>query len=100
MIGETSMDAIRKILVPTDFSPHAAEAFRTACTLARTTGAEVILFHVAQPPAVVEKDGRLVADPENGKPASLWDRFDYTHSSDPGVRVEREVIVSARPSAK
>jgi nucleotide-binding universal stress UspA family protein len=37
------MDAIRKILVPTDFSAHAAEAFRVAQTLARASGAEVVL---------------------------------------------------------
>jgi nucleotide-binding universal stress UspA family protein len=40
------MDAIRRILVPTDFSAHADEAFRVAQTLARATGAEVIVFHV------------------------------------------------------
>ena len=36
------MDAIKRILVPTDFSAHADEAFRAALTLARATGAEVI----------------------------------------------------------
>ena len=35
------MDQIHKILVPTDFSAHADEAFRVATTLARATGAEV-----------------------------------------------------------
>jgi nucleotide-binding universal stress UspA family protein len=44
------MDAIHKILVPTDFSAHADEAFRVAHLLARTTGAEVVVFHVASPP--------------------------------------------------
>src|SRR5262245_36959852 len=60
------MDAIHKILVPTDFSPHADEAFRVAHTLARSLGAEVVLFHVAQPPAVVAEGGRLLADPASG----------------------------------
>ena len=46
------MNAIHKILVPTDFSAHADEAFRVAHTLARAVGAEVILFHVAHLPAV------------------------------------------------
>jgi len=49
------MNAIRKILVPTDFSAHADEAFRVAHTLAPTIGADVILFHVAHPPAVVSE---------------------------------------------
>jgi len=60
------MDAIRKILVPTDFSAHADEAFRVAYTLAQAIGAEVILFHVAQPPAVVSEAGRFLADPSKG----------------------------------
>jgi nucleotide-binding universal stress UspA family protein len=38
MKGESSVDAIRKILVPIDFSAHADEAFRVACVLAKATG--------------------------------------------------------------
>src|SRR5262249_31725377 len=49
---ETLMDTIKRILVPTDFSAHADEAFRVAHLLARATGAEVIVFHVARPPTV------------------------------------------------
>ena len=93
------MDAIKKILVPTDFSAHADEAFRVAHTLARMIGAEVILFHVAHPPAVVSEGGRFLADPGKGKAANLWDRFHGLQSSDPKVRVEHEVIVADRPAA-
>jgi nucleotide-binding universal stress UspA family protein len=39
------MSAFRKILVPTDFSPHAAEAFRVAHDLAKATGTSVAVFH-------------------------------------------------------
>jgi nucleotide-binding universal stress UspA family protein len=46
------MSTIRKILVPTDFSPHAQEAFRVAHDLARATGAGVVVFHVSRPPRV------------------------------------------------
>jgi nucleotide-binding universal stress UspA family protein len=35
------MDALKRILVPTDFSPAADEAFRVAHTLARATRQEV-----------------------------------------------------------
>ncbi len=42
------MGSIRKILVPTDFSPHAEEAFRQAFSLAKATGASVVVLHVAQ----------------------------------------------------
>ena len=91
------MNAIRKILVPTDFSPHADEAFRVALTLARTVGAEVILFHVARPPAVVSEGGKLLANPGQADAANLWDRFHSLQPADPKVRVEHEVIVADRP---
>jgi universal stress protein A len=93
------VDAIRKILVPTDFSAHADEAFRVAHVLARGIGAEVILFHVAQPPAVVAEGGRLLTDPRKGTMASLWDRFQTILPNDAGVRVTHEVIVADRPGA-
>jgi nucleotide-binding universal stress UspA family protein len=92
------MDAIHKILVPTDFSAHADEAFCVAHTLARAVGAEVILFHVAQPPAVVLEGGRLLADPKDANATNLWDRFQRLQPSDPKVRVQHEVIVAKRSS--
>jgi nucleotide-binding universal stress UspA family protein len=93
------MDAIQKILVPTDFSAHADEAFRVAHTLARATGAEVIVFHVAHPPAVVSECGRFLTEPGKGEAVNLWDRFQHIRATDPGVRVEHQVIVSAGPGA-
>ena len=91
------MDTIKRILVPTDFSPPADEAFRVAHTLARATGAEVIVFHVARPPAVISEGGALLAKPGE-RPTNLWDRFQDIQSSDPRVRVEHRVIVSDTPS--
>jgi nucleotide-binding universal stress UspA family protein len=93
------MDAIRKILVPTDFSAHADEAFRVAHTLARAIGAQVTLFHVARPPAVVSDTGRLLTDPGNEITANLWDRFQSIQPTDSSVRVEHQVIVDDRPGA-
>jgi nucleotide-binding universal stress UspA family protein len=40
------MTAFKKILVPTDFSPAAAEAFRVALSLAKTFGGEVVVFEL------------------------------------------------------
>jgi nucleotide-binding universal stress UspA family protein len=94
------MNAIHKILVPTDFSAHADEAFRVAHTLARALGAEVILFHVAHTPAVVAEGGRLLGDPGTGKTANLWDRFQNILPNDSKVRVEHQVIITDRPGAK
>ena len=92
------MNAIRKILVPTDFSAHADEAFRAAQTLAKATGAEVIVFHVAPPPAVVSEDGPLLAEPDKGKAVDLWQRFQRLRAEDPSVRVEHRVVVAERPN--
>jgi universal stress protein A len=92
------MNAIHKILVPTDFSAHADEAFRVAHTLARLTGAEVILFHVVRPPAVVSEGGQLLTDPDKGETVNLWDRFQALRATEPGVHVEHEVIVAHKPS--
>src|SRR5262249_51387789 len=82
-----------------DFSAHAAEAFRVAQTLARLTGSEVILFHVAHPPAVVSEGGSLLANPDKGEAVNLWDRFQGIQPTVPGARVERRAIVADRPSA-
>jgi len=93
------VDAIRKILVPTDFSAHADEAFRVAHLLARATGAEVVVFHVAQPPAVVAEGGALLAEPGTKEAVNLWDRFQSIRATDPKVRVTHEVIVADRPGS-
>jgi nucleotide-binding universal stress UspA family protein len=93
------MDAIHKILVPTDFSAHADEAFRVAQTLARAVGAEVILFHVARPPAVVSEGGKFLANPANADAANLWDRFHSVQPADAKVRVVHEVLVADNPRA-
>jgi nucleotide-binding universal stress UspA family protein len=93
------MDAFEKILVPTDFSEHADEAFRVAHRLAQATGAEVNLFHVASPPAVVTEGGRFLASPNKGDAVNLWDRFQNIQPTGPEVRVEHQVIVADRPSA-
>ena len=94
------MDAIHKILVPTDFSAHADEAFRVAHLLAWTTGAEVVAFHIAAPPAVVTEGGTLLAAPGKADAANLWDRFQHLRAVDPQVRVEHQVIVADRPRAR
>jgi nucleotide-binding universal stress UspA family protein len=97
---ENNMDAIKKILVPTDFSAHADEAFRVAHALAKTIGAEVILFHVAVPPAVVSEGGEFLTNGHNGEPLDLWGRFQRIVQTDPSVRVEHQVIVVGRLSAR
>jgi nucleotide-binding universal stress UspA family protein len=97
--SEANMNAIKKILVPTDFSAHADEAFRVACTLAGPLGAEVVLLHVAPSPALVMEGGRLLTDPGKPDSVNLWDRFQNLQPPDCKVQVAHEVIVADRPRA-
>ena len=93
------MTAFKKILVPTDFSPAAAEAFRIAVSLAKTGGGEVVVVHATQAPAVVVENGQLHSARAVGKPPNLWEKFRTTVSDDPNVRVTHEVVVASRASA-
>ena len=92
------MDAIQKILVPTDFSAYGDEAFRVAHTLARALGADVIVVHVAQAPAVVTAEGPSPVDVRDEKGKNLWGGLLALQAQDPQVRVEHEVIVADRPT--
>jgi nucleotide-binding universal stress UspA family protein len=93
------MSTIRKILVPTDFSPHAQEAFRVAQDLARATAASLVVFHVSRPPVVVS-DGRLgLSTPADVEGNDIWNRLRQIQPTDPAVQVEHEVIVADRPDA-
>jgi universal stress protein A len=94
------MNPIRKILVPTDFSPHAGEAFRVAQDLAKLIGASVVLFHVSRPPAVVSDGGRLLSAPSEAGAKDVWDELRKIEAKDPAVRVEHEVILAERPDVE
>ena len=93
------MNAIRKILVPTDFSAHSDEAFLVANTLAKATGAEVIVLHVSHAPVVASEGGSLLTESSDGKMADVWVRFKKLQPTDPAVRVEHVTVVAERPSA-
>ena len=92
------MDAIQKILVPTDFSAHADEAFRVALRLAKATGACVVVSHVAAGPAVVTAAGPSQVDVRDEKGKDLWGGLLALQARDPQVHVEHEVIVADRPT--
>jgi nucleotide-binding universal stress UspA family protein len=93
------MSTIRNILVPTDFSLHAEEAFRMAHELAKATGAGLVVFHVSRPPAVVSDGTPGLSTPADVVGKDVWDRLRKFQPSDPAVRVEHEVIVADRPDA-
>ena len=91
------MNAIRKILVPTDFSTHADEAFRVAQVLAKATGAEVVVFHASHAPAVAAEGGSLLTASGDGRLTDVWGRFKHLPPADPTVRVEHVAVVADRP---
>jgi nucleotide-binding universal stress UspA family protein len=91
--------AFKKILVPTDFSPAAAEAFRAALSLAKTVGGEVVAVHVTRETAVVVENGQLNPGRAAGKLPNLWEKFRTIMSDDPNVLVAHEVVVAGRVSA-
>jgi nucleotide-binding universal stress UspA family protein len=91
------MNTIRKILVPTDFSAHADEAFRVAQVLAKATGAEIVVFHMSQPPAVAAEGGTFLTASGDGRLTDVWGRFQNLPPADPAVRVEHVAVVADRP---
>jgi nucleotide-binding universal stress UspA family protein len=93
------MTTFQKILVPTDFSPVAAEAFRAAVSLARTGGGEVVVAHVTRAPAVVVENGQVTPGSAAGQSLNLWNRFRALVPDDPAVQVTHEVVVAGRVSA-
>jgi nucleotide-binding universal stress UspA family protein len=93
------MTTFQKILVPTDFSPAAAEAFRVAISLAKPQGGEVVVAHVTRAPAVVVENGQVTPGRDAAKPLNLWHRFQALVPDDPAVHVTHEVVVAGRQSA-
>src|SRR5690606_35700405 len=57
------MRAIHKILVPTDFSAHSAEATAWAADLARRYDASLTLIHVYQPASMALPEGYVLMSP-------------------------------------
>ncbi len=66
------MAAVRRILVPVDFSPSSRAALEFAGYLADRTGASVDVLHVWEPPAYVGADSLGMFPAAPAQP--LWDR--------------------------
>jgi nucleotide-binding universal stress UspA family protein len=94
------MSVFRKILVPTDFSPQAREAFRVAHDLARPTGARLVVFHVSRFPALVSDDERPLSGQAGGDAKDVRAEPRKVEAKVPAVRVEHEMVVADRPDAK
>ena len=60
------MPEIRRILVPTDFSPHSSEATAWAADLAGRYGAGITLVHVYQPVSMILPEGFVLKSADTG----------------------------------
>jgi nucleotide-binding universal stress UspA family protein len=81
------MSAIRRILVPTDFSETGRAAFELACSLVAGQGAEVLLLYVHPPAPAFDEAGALVPEtPEYRE--QLRERLRRLCPPDPAVRVD------------
>jgi len=95
------MPEIRRILLPTDFSPRAETAKAYALKLAGTFGAELHLLHVLQEPiAIVPESGLAVAPPALNMPEltkAAEDGLAGINVPEPG-RIAARVVRSGLPA--
>ena len=75
--------ALKRILVPVDFSPLSKKALQYAVRLAQEFDAEVSLFHVLDPEIPPAFDGFMIAPPpiSNGATAGSANRLKHLVSS-------------------
>jgi nucleotide-binding universal stress UspA family protein len=94
------MSVFRKILVPTDYSSNAREAFRVAHDLARPTGASVVVFHVSRAATIGSAGDRRLSSPVRVAEKDRSDELLPKRTTVPTVRIEHEMMVADRPDAK
>jgi universal stress protein A len=84
----------RLILVPTDFSEHSRAALHLASSIARQSGAQLVLLYVDPPPLV---HGEIVDRRAPDYQANLRHLIEGTHLPDPGIPIER-VLLAGEPA--
>jgi universal stress protein A len=82
--------AIRRILVPIDFSPDSLRALAYACDLGRAFGAEVVLLHVVDQTYLAGAPELWVANPALAKLLDDQWQIAKTHVARLGTRLERK----------
>lgn len=65
--------ALKKVLVPVDFSPGTRHVLELASTFARSFGASIELFHVWQPPPLVSAPITVLSADADGRTMTLED---------------------------
>ena len=99
------MPAIRRILVPTDFSPHSNEATAWAADLAGRYGSAIVLVHVYQPVSMILPEGFVlksaeeIADLLHSLDAALAEAKGQLARIAPGVAID-SVLLQGTPFAE
>jgi nucleotide-binding universal stress UspA family protein len=85
---------IRTILQPTDFSERSADAFQLACSLARDSGARLIVLHVLERP-VIAYTGVAMAPPppppSEDERTALLKQLHQVRPPNPAIAVEHRL---------
>lgn len=85
------------ILVPTDFSNASEEALRWATSLARDTGAKLVIAHVEEPPMAYA--GELPLTPDEATRDELRRSLAQTAPADSSVPYEHKLLVGEPATA-
>ena len=96
-----SLENVRKILVPIDFSPHSTEALAWAVDLARLLGAQVTIVHVREPVVFIADEGaQLMNDAaEEAAQESARRELEKARSGVTSLNVDAELVVGV-PAAE
>jgi nucleotide-binding universal stress UspA family protein len=80
----------KKILCPVDFSTNDEAALATAASLARDTGATVVILHVEEPPLAYGAGHLYYGDPDPTRD-DLREMLEAVKPGDPGVPYEHRL---------
>jgi len=83
---------LRTILVPTDLSTAGAPAMEYACSLARDTGAKLLIAHVQEPPVVYGAEGLYPVEPQFDQPG-LVKLLHQVKPTDPAIACEHRLLI-------
>jgi universal stress protein A len=81
-----------KILFPTDFSTASNEAFKWATSLARDSGASLIIVHVEEPP-MAYGGGEMYVGDDQGQREELKKSLVEVVPADPDIHFEHKLLV-------
>ena len=85
------MQNINKILIPTDYSTNARRAANFGMSLARSIGADVILFHSYHFPMTTSEDMVYIAEMKEGEEKKLNEEKDALAQKFPEVNISAQV---------